>query len=203
MNGTSKHSIHGYQIKKLARNDRHPIKSAFSLPELLIALIAGAFIFLAANNLMLGHMRSSIRQETILRLQENWNRIRFIIDQDLNEGSGSCFTSASTLTIFSIQGDNTKTVTYELNASNQLIRTGPPIDANGSLNTGASSQSDIVADDVQVFSAATPLPSCSASTATKQINYNLALRETRNSLTSSYSNNNSAASGSSKIDPIN
>ena len=177
--------------------------SAFALTELLVALIAGALIFIAANNLMIGHMRNSIRQEAILRLQENWNRVRFILDQDLNEGSGSCFTSASTLSIFSIQGDNTKTITYTLNGSNQLIRTGPPINSDGSLAAGSTYQSDVVADNVTNFSAVTTVASCSVSTAPKRISYNMTLTETNNNINISYSNSSTAASGRSKIDPIN
>ena len=180
-------------------------KTGFSLVELLIAILTSSIIAIAASSVLLDNIRITSRQDSILRLQENWNRIQFLIDQDLSEGSGSCFTGSSSLAIYrydAATNANQSYITYSL-VNGSLERNGPTINANGMLVQGTSSN-DIVTNHVIEFAEDNSAGACTAANPSQKINYTLGLREVRDGRTlAQYTNQGNASSGYSRVDPIN
>jgi hypothetical protein len=134
---------------------------AFTLPELLIAGIAGALMVSAAATVFISHTNSSMRLEAINRLQGNWKRIQFLIEQDISESFGvatntaatGCPTGTSMLTLEGPRDDPGASpinpISYYLSAST-LRRCGPSIDQNGELDLGTPVDS-VVIENVSSF----------------------------------------------------
>lgn len=143
----------------------------FSLPELLIVIVIGGVLMTGAASMMISHMRSSARSEAILRLQESWSRVQFLLDQEIQEASGSPSSSTCnslTLTIPNPTGSSSDlTVTYALSGTN-LQRTGPPVNSDGSLDGTASSTTELVMSRVTSF-----CPTTNGG----EVNYSLALED--------------------------
>lgn len=116
-----------------ARSSEH----GFSLAELLIVVVIGGVLMTGAATMIISHMRSSARSEAIMRLQESWSRVQFLLDQEIQEASGSpSSTTCSSLTLTvpnpDVSGSNL-TITYSL-VGTELRRTGPPVNSDGTLN---------------------------------------------------------------------
>jgi hypothetical protein len=171
-----------------------------TLPELLVAILVSSVIAIAAGAIVLDNIRITSKQDSILRLQENWNRIQFLIDQDMAEGSGSCF-SGSTLTIYGVQGSGSNII-YSL-VNNNLQRQGPRINSSGALDL-STNDTDIVADYVSTFEGSAANDTCSASNPSQRIAYTLGLEEVRDGQrVSLYTNQGNVSSGYSRVDKIN
>ena len=169
------------------------VTGAFTIAELLVAILASALIAVAAGSLVLSNIEVTSRQDSILRLQENWNRIQFLIDQDLSESVNGCF-SGSTLTITRATGDP---ITYSL-ANGTLTRTGPTINAEGALTNDTSTET--VAHHVSIFESADNRV-CGS---TKALTYTLGLQEVRNGRTvAQYVSADQNPGGHARVDPIN
>lgn len=172
---------------------RHRIHGTFTIAELLVAILASALIAVAAGSLVLSNIEVTSKQDSILRLQENWNRIQFLIDQDLSESVSGCF-SGSTLTITRASGDP---ITYTL-TNGTLTRTGPIINAEGALTEATSSET--VANHVSRFESADNR-TCGS---TKVMTYSLGLQEVRNGRTvGQYVSAAQNPGGHARVDPIN
>lgn len=195
--------VHRPKASVPAPTNTNEYVNGFSLTELVVAIFIASVTFFGASQLLIGHINSAARQESILRLQESWNRAQFLIDQDMDEGAGACFTNADTMTIFNVQGSNSN-ITYSVDESKSLLRTGPSINQNGSLDLSTPSGPIQVIQGVDIFSAINNPDPCNSSNASKKLEYNLSLSESRNGrILSRYSNQGRPGGGYSRIAPIN
>jgi prepilin-type N-terminal cleavage/methylation domain-containing protein len=142
--------------------------SGYTLVELLMVVIIGGLLMTGAATMMIAHMRSSSRSEAILRLQDAWSRIQYLLDQEIQEATGVPTTiacSSLTLTIPKEAG-GTDTIVYSISGSN-LMRSGPTINLNGTLNAGTNSE-ELVMTNVTSF--------C-PTIVNGEVNYRIALRD--------------------------
>lgn len=110
--------------------------AGFTLSELLLASALGLVLMGALVSMIVSHVRSRNRMETLLRLQDQWTRVQFLIDQDIQEsrppaaGVQGCGSGDRRL-VLEVPGFNNR-ITYYL-VGTDLWRCGPTIDANGTL----------------------------------------------------------------------
>lgn len=125
----------------------------FSLTELLVAISIGSIVIVGAAQMLIGHIKSSANTEAMMRAQDTWARIQHLIDQDIQEAEClSTSTDNKTLTIELPPCDNStnKKIIYTLD-NEELTRTGPSIQSDGTLNTSISPASETVATHVSLF----------------------------------------------------
>lgn len=111
----------------------------------MVVVAVSSGLLLALVNLIISHVRSSAQMEALLRLQSNWNRVEFLLAQEIQEAK-SASASGDTLTL--TLPDN-RTITYGVTGTT-LQRTGPPIDANGLLIAG-DNRTDVLIRCVTAF----------------------------------------------------
>lgn len=129
-----------------------PKHSGLSLAELLVAIFIGAMIFIAASQLLVTHIRTNSRMEAMMRLRDNWGRLQFLLEQEIQESRGAATSSGSlSLTIPNPSiPSSTTSITYTL-TGNALTRTGPPINSDGSLNFTLSSNTETILRGITGF----------------------------------------------------
>jgi prepilin-type N-terminal cleavage/methylation domain-containing protein len=156
-----------------ATRSRHPslgsAAAGFTLVELLMVAVLGALLMTGAASMMLSHMRSSARAEAILRLQDAWSRVQFLLDQEIAEASGSPTTtscSSLSLAVPDPEGGSDLEISYSLSGTD-LMRTGPTVGSDGTLDSGTSS-TDLVMSNVTSF-----CPTHESG----EVNYTLSLRD--------------------------
>ena len=141
-----------------ASKHKQPARSrqaGFTLVELLATAVLGGILLVGAAELILSHVRFSARTEAMMRAQDVWTRIQFLMDQEIQEASCLSSTSSSSITLsLPPCGTGARTITYSLSGSN-LIRTGPGINvADGSLDLSTATNSTAtVARNISSFSA--------------------------------------------------
>ena len=133
----------------------------FNIPELLVAMAIASALIVFAGQALIIQTRITSRSEAIMRSQQTWNRIAFLIDQDIEEArcikepdtSGPLIIlsmSASCEDILNNPSLSTVNVEYSF-SDGSLTRTGPPINpSDGSLDF-SSDGLDIVSDLVTDF----------------------------------------------------
>lgn len=124
-------------------------RDGFSLIELLVVSILGSVVTIAAAQVLINHVRSSVSTEALLRAQDTWSRLQFLLDQEIQEAE-SISVSGSTLTLTMPRVNNvTDTIAYTLSGSD-LIRTGPNINTGtGALIPGTSIQATLLDNVIQ------------------------------------------------------
>lgn len=138
------------------RHKRHG-DAGFSLVELMIVVVVGGVLMTGTVSMLISHIRSAARMEAMMRLQETWSRVQFLLDQEIREariGTGTPSSVACTslsLTIPDSSG-GTVSVVYSRGADGTLSRTGPPInDATGELEFSSASTTETVMRGVTRF----------------------------------------------------
>lgn len=123
---------------------RRKINYGFSLVELLVVSVLGSIITIAAAQVLIGHIRSSVSTEAMLRAQDTWSRLQFLLDQEIQEAESFSATGTTlTLTMPNVNGV-VDTITYTLSGTD-LTRTGPNINTtNGALMPGTSQEAILV-----------------------------------------------------------
>ena len=142
----------------------------FSLTEVLIAIAVGSVLMAGAASMLVSHTRTSARAEALIRLQDAWSRVQFLMDQEIQESIGSpTIVTCTSLTLeMPDSSGSTDTVTYALSGTT-LSRSGPEVSADdGTLIEGSSSTDQVVMTGVTDF--------CPTSDS-GEINYTLALRD--------------------------
>lgn len=119
----------------------------FTLPELLIATVLACLLMAALVAVVVGHVRSRGRMEAVMKLQDDWTRVQFLLDQDIEESIASSSAGAGTLTL-TVAGTN-QPINYYLSGTN-LRRSGPTVTVTGELSPTATSD-DLVAERVTSF----------------------------------------------------
>lgn len=132
--------------------NRRRSRAGFTLPELLIATVLACLLMAALVAVVVGHVRSRRTMEAVMKLQDDWTRVQFLLDQDIEESIASstasvCAPSGAKLTL-TVAGTN-QPITYYLAGTN-LRRCGPAITVTGELSPTASSD-ELVAERVTSF----------------------------------------------------
>lgn len=128
----------------------------FTLMELLIVSGVGLLSLLAIITVVVSYVRSRERVEAVLLLQEQWSRLQFLLDREIQEstpvsGASSINASCGAVTPIlqlEVPGLSSRII-YYLSGSN-LRRCGPSIDASGNL--GSSVSDALVLPGVSSFS---------------------------------------------------
>ena len=142
-----------------AAGSRH---ASFTLVELLIATFVGLLSLSAIIAIIISYVNSRNRLEASVRLQDNWARLQFLLDREIQESvpvtsASSVSTSCGSGTIrlsLEVPG-NSNRIIYYTSAAN-LRRCGPVIDANGNLGSTVADQ--LLLNDVSSFTADTSDP---------------------------------------------
>lgn len=124
----------------------------FTLPELLIATALVGLLMTALVAVVVGHVRSRGKMEAVMKLQDDWTRVQFLLDQDIEESitsssTGGCAPSGSRLSL-TVAGTN-QPISYYLVGTN-LRRCGPTVTVTGELSPSATSD-ELVAEQVSSF----------------------------------------------------
>jgi len=145
----------------------------FTLTELLMVVVIGSVLMLGTATMLISHIQSSAKMEGSMRLQEAWSRVQFLLDQEIQEArieSGSPSSVACTILSLTIPnpGGTDGSITYSRSADNILTRTGPTINADGTLNFGTQAEDEVVMRGVTSF--------C-PTTSNGRVGYTMALRD--------------------------
>ena len=137
--------------------------AGLTLVELLITLLIASILLVGTSAIFVRHMKDVQRLEAYTRLQENWKRVQYLIDQDIQESTGSILTTSTcapsgstgimTLLIPAAGGSaisSTGSVTYYKNGS-ELRRCGVSISLDGSLDTSVTNTDSLVASGITSF----------------------------------------------------
>ena len=127
-------------------------RPGFTLPELLIGTVLAALLMAALVAVVVGHVRSRRTMEAVMKLQDDWTRVQFLLDQDIEESitssnASGCASSGARLTL-TVAGTN-QPITYYLEGTN-LRRCGAAVTVTGELSPGATSD-ELVAERVTRF----------------------------------------------------
>lgn len=144
----------------MSRLHPHPKRlqdsNGFTLVELAMVVAIGSIIMLGTASMLISHIRSSAKMEAVMRLQEAWSRIQFLLDQEIQEArveatspSAVSCTSLS-LTIPNATGSD-GSIVYSVSSSGLLNRTGPPVSSDGTLDFSATSSTATLMRSVRSF----------------------------------------------------
>lgn len=116
----------------------------FTLVELLVVSVLGSVVMIAAVQALIGHIRASAVTEAMLRSQDTWSRLQFLLDQEIQEAE-SLTAAGSTLTLtMPLVNGSRDSIIYTLSGTN-LQRTGPNINAgSGALIPGTTGTATVV-----------------------------------------------------------
>ena len=142
----------------------------FSLSEVLIAVTVGSVLMAGAASMLISHIRSTARSEALIRLQDAWSRVQFLLDQEIQESIGTPTTVSCTSLSLDIPDSSggSDTVTYALSGTT-LSRNGPQVSADdGTIIEGSEPSDQVVMTGVTSF--------C-PTTESGEVNYTLALSD--------------------------
>jgi prepilin-type N-terminal cleavage/methylation domain-containing protein len=137
-------------------------QAGFSLVEVLISSVVGVICLAALFTVIISYVRSRDRLESMQRLQDQWGRLQFLLDREIQEAtpvtasstaSGSC--GAGTVVLALEVPGNNKRILYYLSGTS-LRRCGPVITSNGDL--GATVSDALLLDGVTRFTVNTSDP---------------------------------------------
>lgn len=134
----------------------HPPNAGVTLVELLVVLAIGGVVLSGAIAMLVSHVRTSGRLAALLRLQDQCGRVEFLLNHEIQQAERASGTE-NTL-ILDIPGmAAAPQITYAVNANQELLRTGPNIDALGRLQDTLVSDA-LVARRVTAFNVNTSNP---------------------------------------------
>jgi hypothetical protein len=125
---------------------------AFTLVELLVAMVAGTVVFAAAGSVLVSHIRSSSKLELAQRQRDNAARLDYLIQVEASEAAlveqgrvlpaGCAAAGQASIAAFRVPRDsgnyldtvgNVSFISY-YNHQGNVRRCGPPVQRNGVLN---------------------------------------------------------------------
>jgi len=134
----------------------------FSMVELMIGGAVGVICLGALITVILSYVRSRDRLEAVLRLQDQWGRLQFLLDREIQEAtpvtasssvSASCGAGSVALSL-EVPG-NSNRILYYLSGTT-LRRCGPVITSSGDL--GATVSDALLLNGVTSFTVNTSDP---------------------------------------------
>ena len=114
--------------------------AGITLVELLVVLAIGGVVLSGAIAMMLSHMRTSSQLTALLRLQDQCGRVQFLINHEIQQAD-QARTEGSAL-VLDVPG-MAAPIRYEA-VGGELIRNGPPINAQGRLVDSSASNALVV-----------------------------------------------------------
>jgi prepilin-type N-terminal cleavage/methylation domain-containing protein len=138
---------------------QHPLRrnqQGYTLVELLMVVVIGSVLMIGTASMLIAHIQSSARMEGLMRLQEAWSRIQYLLDQEIQEarlepGSPASVTCSSlTLKVPNPTGSDGQ-ITYSRSTDGVLKRSGPSVNADGTLNFSLLADNEIVMRGVTSF----------------------------------------------------
>ena len=154
-------SLRGRQARFASVARSEPL-TGFAMVELLLGAVVGLICLGAIIAVVLSYVRSRDRLEALLRLQDQWGRLQFLLDREIQEAtpvtssssvSASCGAGTAALSL-EVPG-NSNRILYYLSA-NTLRRCGPVITSNGDL--GATVSDALLLNGVTSFTVNTSDP---------------------------------------------
>lgn len=133
-----------------------PDTKGFTLVELAMVVAIGSIIMLGTASMLISHIRSSAKMEAVMRLQEAWSRIQFLLDQEIQEArvqasSPSAVNCESlSLTIPNPTGSD-GSIVYSISSDGVLSRNGPSVGSDGTLDFSTTSSSATLMRRVRSF----------------------------------------------------
>jgi hypothetical protein len=100
---------------------------------------------------IVSQIRTSSLQESVRRLQDHWGRINQLLDSEITGSAAAAAVANSSLTL-TLPGGQTIRYSYDP-GTRTLLRTGPPINDNGTLDLtpGTASVQSLMLDNVDAF----------------------------------------------------
>jgi len=131
-------------------------QQGYTLVELLMVVVIGSLLMIGTASMLISHIQSSARMEGLMRLQEAWSRIQYLLDQEIQEarlepGSPASVTCSSlTLKVPNPTGSDGQ-ITYSRSSDGVLKRSGPRVNADGTLNFSLQADNETVMRGVTSF----------------------------------------------------
>jgi prepilin-type N-terminal cleavage/methylation domain-containing protein len=131
-------------------------QQGYTLVELLMVVVIGSVLMIGTASMLISHIQSSAKMEGVMRLQEAWSRIQYLLDQEIQEarietGSPSSVTCSSlTLKVPNATGSDGQ-ITYTRSSDGLLKRTGPSVNADGTLDFSSQAVNETVMTGVTSF----------------------------------------------------
>ncbi len=142
----------------LRQNGLRPAARAggFTLIDLLISALVIAVVTVAGSSVITSQIRTSSLQESVRRLQDHWGRINHLLDTEITGAASAAAVPNSSLTL-TLSGGQTISYSYDP-ATRTLLRTGPPINDNGTLDLtpGTADVRSVMLDNVDSFTPTVP-----------------------------------------------
>lgn len=132
------------QSNRHRSRSRDGMNGAFSMVELLLAIAIAAVFFAALISVIISYVNSRDRLEAMVRLQDQWGKLQFLLDREMQEATP--VTTASSVSSTCRSGDqklvmevpgNSNRIVYYLSGTS-LRRCGPTISNTGDLSTSVS-----------------------------------------------------------------
>jgi hypothetical protein len=153
-----------------------PGPAGLALTELIITCAVVAGIFSTGASMIVSHIKQTSIEESNSRLQNEWGRINYFIDSEINEAASASVVPNTSLTLTLPTG---QTITYSFDAAtHKLTRTGPPIRNNGRRDLSSSSSVEFLSN----INAFTP-----SLTNNREPAYGITLRDARGRVFSGFS----------------
>lgn len=116
----------------------------FSMIELLVTVVIAAVCFAALIGVIISYVNSRDRLEALVRLQDQWGRLQFLLDREIQEATPVTTASSVSRTcgagvqrlVLEVPGNSNRIVYYLSGTS--LRRCGPTISSNGDLTATVS-----------------------------------------------------------------
>ena len=144
-------------MHQLLQQNRHRAhQQGYTLVELLMVVVIGSVLMIGTATMLISHIQSSARMEGVMRLQEAWSRVQFLLDQEIQEarieaGSPSSVSCSSlTLKVPNATGPDGQ-ITYSRSTDGVLKRSGPAVNADGTLNFDLQADNETVMRGVTSF----------------------------------------------------
>lgn len=130
----------------------------FTLVELLVTLSIGSLVLIATVFTLTSHFRTTALLEARNRLQDHWGRVNLLLEAEIAEADtittdGTCDGVSSLLTLnirSTDEANSTTAIRYAVNGNGDLVRCGPPVAANGSLDFAAATTTSRLVPNAQL-----------------------------------------------------
>jgi prepilin-type N-terminal cleavage/methylation domain-containing protein len=138
------------------RRARPTAWQGYTLVELLIAVAIGSFLMIGTASMLISHIQSSARMEGLMRLQEAWSRVQFLLDQEIQEarieaGSPSSVNCSSLSLRIPNPAGGEGQITYSRTGDGTLTRSGPSVNEDGTLDFNVQANDEPVIRGVTSF----------------------------------------------------
>lgn len=147
-------------ISGIRRHQAGSRAPGFTLTELLIVSVVGVVLISSLALLILSYTRSRERIEAITRLQDQWGRVQFLLDQEIQEARAttissvtvpsSCPSQASSAAVLVLSPPDVSLPIIYYRSSDMLRRCGAQVDVNGLLTSTVSDR--LILRNVSAFS---------------------------------------------------